>query len=812
MKISLNWLQKHIEVKISPDVLAERLTLAGLEVEAIENLADKYRGFVIGKVVSAEKHPNADRLTVCQVDTGNEKRQIVCGAPNVAAGQKVIVGLPGAVVPHDQHDKGGAPFTLADVKIRNVDSHGMICSGYELGLDSDKQGIIILPDDTKTGTDLAEYLHLNDTTFEIGVTPNRPDALSHAGIARDIGALLGRKLKRSRPKLVEAPETIAKHLTVELDYSAGCPRYSARVVRNVTVRPSPRWLIDHLTHIGIRPVNNIVDITNYILMDLGHPLHAFDYHKIAGKKIIIRRAKPGEKFITLDHKERTLEAETVMICDAEKPIAIAGVMGGLDSEISDSTTDVVIESAYFDPRLIRRASKAFGLSTDASQRFERGADPNATIYALDAAAEQIRNICGGEILKGVIDRYPKKITPKKVSVRLKKINDILGTSFDKNKVLKVLTNLALQPKVKLNPKKSDLIFNCLIPTYRPDITEEIDLIEEVARIAGYDNVPHRTVSSIQLQQTAPRKDFSAELRSLLIGRGFMEVVANSMQDHTVSALAGDEFVQIANPISKEMGSLRQSLIPGMLEIIRHNIFHGTSDLRFCEFGKVYKVRNGNFTGNERAQFQEENRILLALTGMSDPVGWDRKRRKTDIFDLRGELETVFRKISLDNSNFIPYPSTDALTQTGMSIEIQGNYIGLLGSIHKKILSRFEIEQDVFVAELLLSELDQRRTGGRKFTALAKYPVVERDIALIIDQKIDHRVVVSEIFRSGAKYLTSVELFDIYQGEQIGLGKKSYAYKLEFLSEDHTLTQEEIDRSMQLIMHHCSDSLQASVRQ
>lgn len=812
MKISLNWLNKYLTIDESPESLAERLTLAGLEVESIEKLAARFNGFLLGKVISADKHPNADRLTVCRVDCGTEERQIVCGAPNVAAGQTVIVGLPGAVVPHDQHSPEGIPFVLREVKIRNVESFGMICSAFELGLGDDKGGIMILPDRYQAGTPLADYLRMNDTVFEIGVTPNRPDALSHIGVARDVAALYGKRL-RNRPAAVrETGAPIGSYLKVRVDDPEGCPRYSARLIRNVRVGPSPEWLADALLHVGIRPVNNIVDVTNYILMDTGHPLHAFDYRMLKGSEIVVRRAVPGEKFITLDHRERTLGGGMVMICDGEKPVAIAGVMGGLDSEISDQTTDVVLEGAYFNPPFIRRTSKAFGLSTDASQRFERGADPGATLSALDAAASLIQSVAGGEIARGTIDVYPKKIKPKKVTARLQKINDILGTTFSDKQVFRVFVNLGFQPVPMTTSSRIGRSFRCTIPTYRPDILEEIDLIEEVARISGYDRVPQKEISAIRLHETVPPVDLRTEVSPLLIGRGFMEIVTNSMQDIAVSALGGREFVKIANPITKEMSSMRQSLIPGLLEVVRHNIFHGAGDLRLFEFGKVYGVAEGAGENAVRSNYREESRLITVVTGMADPVAWDRKQRKSDIFDLRGELETVFAKISLDNSKFIPYSSTDALTQTGMRVEIHGTYIGLLGSVHKKILAQYGIEQEVYVAELSMDAMSRSRRGREKFRPLAKFPVVVRDVAFIMDRQIEHQAVVEEIFRSGAAYLRSVDLFDVFQGEQIGEGKKSYAYKLEFSADDHTLTQEEIERQMNSIIRRCTETLHLSVRQ
>ena len=812
MKTSLNWLKKYVDIRIPVKTLAERLTMAGFEVENIEQTGEKYKNFVLGEVKSVEKHPFADRLTVCLVDTGDGISQIICGAPNVSPGQCVIVGLPGAVVPHDQHDPQGKSFTLARTKIRNVESFGMICSAYELGLGPDKDGIMVLKEAGAPGTPVADYLGLDDTIFDIGITPNRPDAMSHLGIAREIAALFDKKLKFPAYKVSTSKVKIGKELAVKVLDPVNCPRYSARVVRNVAVGESPKWLRDSLERIGIRPVNNIVDITNYVLMEFGHPLHAFDYDRITDKTIIVRRATEGESFVTLDHKERRLSKDTLLICDPAKTLAIAGVMGGQNSEISGSTTNIVIESAYFNPRSIRKTSKLFSLSTDASQRFERGADPNATIAALDRAAALIRSVCGGEILSGVIDIYKKKIGIWSVTVRAKKLNEVLGTSLNVSTIKDILNKLALQPKIVGGSKGETARIQCRVPTFRPDLAEEIDLIEEVARIYGYNKVPEKESTNLLLQGEAQAPDFSVGLREWFIGSGYSEVINNSMQDVSTAMLGSENIVRIANPISNEMAALRTSMLPGMLGVVRHNIFHGSKDLRLFEFGKVYLHIPNKESASTLGGYSEESRLILAWSGVAEPGGWDRKPRKFDIFDAKGEIDSLGQKISLDNIKFIPYSTTDPLTQTGIRIEINGCYAGLIGLVHKKILDSFEIEEDVYFAELLPEVFIKGRGEGKIFSQLPRFPVVERDLALVVDKNILHESVVEEIYRLKVPFLRSVDIFDIYTGDQIGADKKSLAYRLNFMAEDHTLGQEEIDNSIRLIIQQVARAFNASIRQ
>ncbi len=809
MRISLQWLKKYVDIKISAEELADRLTMQGFEVETIERPGEKYSNFIVGEVISVIKHSNADKLSVCKVQTGSEILQIVCGAPNVATGQKVPVGLSGAIVPKNQHDPNGKPFVLSHVKVRGEDSHGMICSPYELDLGDNKSGIMILDQKAMPGMPLADYFGLNDIIFEVGVTPNRPDALSHIGIAREVSALLDKRLKLPVIKVREGKKAIKSAIKIKIGDKIGCPRYSTRIVTDVTISDSPKWLKGKLEAIGIRPINNIVDVTNFVLMESGQPLHAFDYNKIRGQMIIVDTAQEGEKFTTLDGKERILKSDTLMIADGAGPIAVAGVMGGQNSEISSSTTNVLIESAYFQSKSIRKTSKYFGLSTDASQRFERGADPNGTIWAVNRAAEMIAELAGGTILKGIADVYPKPVHKKNILLSIERANTTLGTNISIAKVIALLAKIEIKATSK-GSKSSDLLL-CEVPTFRPDIEREIDLIEEVARLYGYNNIETKTHISLSINDTRQSFDLQNEIKNWLVGSGYNEIVSNSMADESIAKLASGNFVRIANPISKEMESLRTSLIPGTLRTIKENIFHGTKDLGIFEFGKVYFSNSGGEKENPLANFVEKSQLLISFSGNTKPGSWDDPPRKYDIFDVKGELQTLFKKIFLDKIKFIPYSTTNALTQMGLTIEIQGETIGSVGVIHKEMLQKYDIEQDVFCAELDLGLLTKVATREKKYSSLPKYPSVTRDVAFVVSKSVQAGDLHSAIKRSAGVLLSKVDLFDIYEGNQISSDKKSIAFALEFLSMEHTLTQTEIDNVMQSIINNVSNQFEATIR-
>lgn len=815
MRISLKQLRNYVDISIGEDELSERLTMVGFEVENIDRQADQFKNFVVGEILDVRKHPNADRLTLCTVSTGREGVQIVCGAPNVAVGQKVAVGLPGAIVPHNQHDPEGKTFTLAKARVRDQESNGMICSQYELGLGPDKSGIMVLDESNRNpvvGIPLATYFGLTDVILEVGVTPNRPDALSHFGIAREVGAMLNERVRLPQLGRLSSRPSKEHKLRVSVHDHTRCPRYTARVIRDVQVNPSPAWLQDFLKGVGIRPINNIVDITNFVLMEIGQPLHAFDYDLLKGNSIHVRCARPQEQFVTLDGKSRTLRDDILMICDEEQSVAIAGVMGGANCEISNSTQNIVLESAYFNSQNIRRTAKYLGISTDASQRYERGADPNIVGWAADRAAELMQEIAEAQVIGPITDLYPKKVAPKKVSLRVSKTNELIGTNLDAKTISSLLKKIEIRSeKISVKSQKSGLL-NFIIPTFRPDVEREVDLIEEVARLYGFDQIETNPRVGFSRAVHAPSEHFTDELLTWLSGSGYREVISNSMQDKSIASLSSEDIVEISNPISKEMGSLRTSLLPGMLAIVRNNIFHGAKNLRLFEQGRVYKRASAaKKKPDSLSDFVEEDRLILLISGLAEPVCWDQKSRSVDFYQVKGGVETLLQKISLDKFKFIPYSNGKALTQMALTVDINGESAGVLGQVRNEWLRQFEIEQPVFVAELALYVLKKYQPVSRRFRQLPKFPAVQRDLAFVVSSVIAAEAVRSEILKSGSSLLQKVELFDVYQGDQLDSGKKSYAFALEFLAEDHTMTQEEIERLIENVISHVSRTLGATVR-
>jgi phenylalanyl-tRNA synthetase beta chain len=793
MKVSQNWLKKYVDFKLTPEQFTEKLSMLGLEVEGCEDLAKTYENFVVGEVLERAKHPNADRLSVCKVNIGNAVQEVVCGAPNVAAGQKVVVALLGAVIPHNQHDPEGKPFVIVKAKIRGVESNGMICSELELGLGKDASGILVLDTMAKTGTSLAEYLNKTDIIYEIGITPNRADCLSHIGVAREISLLANKKLNVPKIVLKESQVSASKFAQIEIVDEEKCPRYSARVLRNIKIGPSPKWLQDLLLSVGVRPINNIVDVTNYVLMETGHPLHAFDYDTLAGHTIVVKTAQDGEKFVTLDEKERTLTSDTLMICDAEKPIAIAGVMGGANTEISDATTNVLIEAAYFNPGNIRRTSKYLGLSTEASYRFERGTDVNMTVHAANRAAQMIQEIAGGELLNDVLDVYPKKRNPLIIKARISRINSLIGISLKKAQIISLLKKIDFT----VTSSSKDEI-HVSIPSFRNDILEEIDIIEEVARVYGYNNIETKTHAAIDFSSNVRTDLLQDEIRDYLIGSGFNEVLAIGLQDEATMSLAGQPLVKAVNPVSAEMAALRTSLVPSALRIVKHNRNHGIKDLRLFEIGNIYLLNTGKEPNTLDAYFEEE-RLLLVLSGFQAPVSYGISSRNVDILDLKGEVSALLSKFCLDNYRFIYYDNQESLCEPGVSIEINGTYAGFFGRVRKQIADNFSIDEAVFICELKVRAMNDGWARDRKFSSLPKFPGVMRDLAFTIEAALPQKSVEDVIRQVGQPLCTNVVLFDMYSGQQTGTEKKSLAYALEFQSPDHTLTDSEVDDVLKKII-------------
>lgn len=791
MKVSYNWLKDYLDIPMNAHQLADRLSLVGLEVEeVIERRAD-FPLVVVGRVLAVDNHPNANRLKLCKVTIGEEELSIVCGAPNVASGQTVPVAKIGASLP--------SGLKIQKSKIRGINSEGMICSEAELGLTDQSDGIWILPDNLPLGAPLDKALDWKtDYIYDIAVTPNRPDCLSHIGIAREVGAIIKKHIHKSEVSFQEISQSAESQVKIHILVPEGCPRYTARVIRNVKIDESPSWLVSRLEAIGLRSINNVVDITNYVLMETGHPLHAFDFNLIKGKQIIVREAKEGEKFITLDDKERSLSKGTVLICDAENPVAIGGIMGGLNSEVSSDTVDVLLESAYFNPESIQISSRQLGLSTEASQRFERGADPEGLIYALERATQLIVELCGGEIFKGVVDTYPKKVEIREIIIKEDQINNLLGTNLTGDEMVEILQRIDL-------PVKNNKI---IVPTFRPDLKGVADLAEEIARLYGIENIAGRDVLKINYNVTINELDlFIDQLKEILSSMGLQEVVTNSMINSEIwEKMTGRQIYPILNPISQDMDGLRNSLLPSLAQVIQYNQNRKASDLKIFEINRVFLPKKRSNT-----QPEEDLQLVLAITGKREGNLWFSSRQMNDFFDIKGLLEALIHKISLDKWEFISY-SENVLEGRGLALKIGNELIGFIGRLSKNIIDVYEIEDDVYVAQLSIGELFRHLPTEKKLKPIARFPLVERDLALIIDEDLEAKKIIDFLHKKGGNLLKNIEIFDVYRGKQVPEGKKSIAFHLSFQSMDRTLTEEEVNSQMDKIITSVNKIFHAKLRE
>jgi len=791
MKISLNWLKQYVDFDLSPEVIAEKLTLAGLEMEEMEQIGGSFSGVVVGEVVKAEKHPNADKLTLCTVNDGESELQIVCGAPNVAEGQRIPVARVGATL------VGG--FTIKPVKLRGIESFGMLCSERELGLSEAHEGIMVLdasqyrPGDTFMVDGPEE-----DTVLEIAITPNRPDCLCHLGVAREAAAILDQPLKRPSVSVVDAEPATEAFIDIEIQDAQACPRYSARVIRDVKIGPSPQWLRTRLESIGLRSINNVVDVTNFVLMETGHPLHAFDYDEIAGQKIVVRKARQDEAFTTLDNQERKLHADDLLICDGNRAVALAGVMGGLNSEVSEKTVNILLESAYFDPMTIRRTAKRLGMSTDASQRFERGADPNGTLYALDRAAQLISELAGGTVCKNVVDANVRPITPLQVDVRPERVNHVLGSNFSAEAMIDVFKRLGLSAEGRA-PIHTE------IPTFRPDLTREIDLIEEVVRLYGFDHIEPSALTSMPLIDNRTREtDFVEALKDHMVGQGFDECVHSSMVSKW-QAQWSDAVTPIAitNPLSPETAVLRTWVMPTLLNAVAWNQNRSTSNLKLFEIGKQFR--------NTDKGPVEHLSLAVVLSGIDDRGSyWTDAKKDWDFFALKGVMESLNRQFHLKLA-LQPDSHLFLNDETATEVKLDGKCVGYLGQIDKKILKKWDISQTVWGFEIHVLPMEQASRKRVAFQPIAKYPTVKRDLAFVVDEPVIIGEIIKVIKKAGGNYCQDVSLFDLYRGDQIASNKKSAAFALTFLSMDRTLTDTEIDPLMSNIIKAVNKHFQAELR-
>jgi len=806
MKISYNWLKTLIDTDLLPDQTAEMLTNCGLEVESselYENIKGSLTGVVVGQVVECEKHPNADRLRVTKVDVGTGTHlQIVCGAANVAAGQKVLVAMVGAKL----FPTNGEAFEISKSKIRGEISEGMICAEDELGLGKSHDGIMVLAETCLIGKPASEYFSIySDIVFEIGLTANRGDATGHLGVARDLKALTGREIKQNNYTI---PESInpKSNIKVEIEDLEGCHRYSGICLSGIQVKESPEWMQNMLKAIGVNPINNIVDITNFVLHETGQPLHAFDLNKIAGDKIIVKTVNAANKFKTLDEVERTLNGNECMICDAEKALAIGGVFGGMDSGISENTTDIFIESAHFNPASIRKAAKSHGLNTDASFRFERGTDPNITISALRRSVQLILEITGASVSSDIIDVYPNPIENRIVNFSIQKSNLLIGADIDKQEILKILNRL----DIEIVKDNGDLL-ELSIPPYRVDVTRAVDVTEEILRIYGFNKIEigDKISSSIALSETESKVKLKNKIANSLSNKGFYEISTNSLSK---SSYYNDDknLVKILNPLSSDLDTLRPEMLYSFLEAIQYNRNRKNNDLRLFEFGKTYKTGAEEKDIQNAKSFVETSKLVLALSGRKNDESWNNTEQKVSYYDLKLHLENVLK---LSGSNEIEFnASTSNYLGNFGTYSIFNTEIAILGSVNAKILKNFDIENEVWYAEIYFDRLfDLALKSKFRLKPVSVFPSVRRDLALVIEQTVTYQQLEKLAYDTVRGVIKSINAFDVYEGDKIEKGKKSYALSFILQDENKTLTDVEIEGTMKKLIKAYEKNLGATLR-
>lgn len=814
MTISYKWLSEYLPVTVEPERLSKILTSIGLEVESLEKYEEikgGLKGLVIGEVVSTEKHPNADKLSLTKVNIGNgEPLQIVCGAPNVAAGQKVIVAKVGTTIYPSQGD----PMTMKVAKIRNIESYGMICAEDEIGLGTSHAGIIVLPADVKTGIPATEYFQpYEDWIYEIGLTPNRMEAMSHWGVARDVCAYLSYHDKKEvRPKLPNSNSFKADNtsltINVKVENEKACPRYSGISISDISIKESPRWLQQKLRAIGQRPINNIVDITNFILHETGQPLHAFDADAIKGKKVVVKNLPEGTSFITLDEKERKLSAEDLMICDSKEGICIAGVYGGLHSGVSAATKNIFLESACFDAVSIRKTSFRQGLRTDAAARFEKGTDVSATVNVLKRAALLIKEICGGEIASDIVDIYPHPNEKKQVAIKYHYLKKISGKNYHPDAVKDILSSLGFE----ITKEGIDEL-RVAVPYHKPDISLPADIVEEVLRIDGPDNIeiPEAITITPSVEENYAKETLKEKVSNYLAGLGFNEILTNSITNAAYfSEAEQQQMVKMMNNLSADLNILRNSLFETSLECVAYNLNHKNLSLKFFEFGKSYSTSGPG-------QYNEEEKLSIVITGHKYENNWKEKEVASDIYYLKGIVTSVLNLLGIkpDSIEIMPVPKLDnhfvfKLNQTGGPAG--GRIVAGAGQASMKALRKFDIKQPVFFAELnwaILSELSSKQKTVIK--EIPKYPSVQRDIAMIVDKQLHYEKIEKTVRQMNLEKLQGINIFDIFESEKLGKDKKSMAVNFIFLDEEKTLTDKEIDGWMQKVMDTLEKGLNAEIR-
>jgi len=821
MKISYNWLKEYVNVNLAPVEVARILTDCGLEVEGTEeyeSVKGGLKGIVIGQVLSTRRHPNADKLTCCKVEVGNGKvLDIVCGAPNVAEGQRVPVALIGAVI-----YKGDESFAIKAGKLRGEPSDGMICAEDELGLGDSHAGIMVLDQDAVIGAPAAEYFKIeSDTLLEVAITPNRADATSHIGVARDLAAAINNREKQHEIVKLVLPsvdhfkvDNASLPITVTIENPEACARYSGITMSGIHVKESPAWLKDRLKAIGLRPINNIVDITNYVLMEIGQPLHAFDAAYVTGNQVIVKKMPSGTKFVTLDEAERSLGADDLMICNSTEPMCIAGIFGGAKSGVSDKTTSIFLESAYFDGTHVRKTSKLHNLKTDASFRFERGADPNITVYALKRAAMLIKDLAGGTISSEIVDVYPVPLENFKVEVSYKRINTLIGQQIEKETIKNILTSLAIEI---LSENEEGLQLS--VPPFKVDVTREADVVEEILRIYGYNNIDLNASlhSSLSYSRKPDPEKLQQKLADFLSNNGFNEILTNSLTSSAYydksEAFNFGECVKILNPLSNELGVMRQTLLFSGLESISYNLNRRLADLKFYEFGNVYTYVAAQAASSDvTRKYLERKKLSIFVTGSQQGESWYMPAGKTDYYFLKSVLFATLRKTGIALNKLSALTIDNRLFADGEAFSLNAKPFVSIGRLSASLLKKFDIKQDVFYAEvdwtILLKEV---KTDSVKFSEISRYPEVRRDLALLLDKQVKFSDIEALALRNGKGILRAVNLFDVYEGEKIEAGKKSYAVSFTIQDDNKTLTDSDIEKLMKRLTEVFEKELGAVIR-
>lgn len=818
MNVSYNWLKRYINLDLPAEKVSETLTSIGLEVgsiEEVQSIKGGLEGLVIGEVLTCEEHPNSDHLHVTTVNVGQgEPLGIVCGAPNVAAGQKVVVATIGTIL-YDGDDS----FTIKPSKLRGVPSNGMLCAADEIGIGKDHDGIIVLPDNVEVGTLAKDYYNVeSDTVFEVDITPNRIDAASHYGVARDLAAALSLKdsnISLTKPSVEDFKvDDNTLSIKVSVENVDSCPRYSGVCINNAEVKESPDWLKKSLQIIGLTPINNVVDVTNYILFALGQPLHAFDADKIKGGEIIVKNCPAGTKFVTLDGKERQLHENDLMICNAEEPMCIAGVFGGLDSGVTNDTKRIFIESAYFNPVSVRKTARRQQLNTDASFRYERGTDPNNTIYALKYAAMLIKEVTGGTISSDIVDLYPTPVDNFTVEFNVDRCNRLIGKVIPVETIKAILANL----EITITAKNGN-DWTLSVPPYRVDVTREADVIEDILRIYGYNNIeiPGEVRASLVYAAKPDKNKLVNSVAAQLNAMGFQEIMCNTLTKSAyfegLTSFPKEQTVELANPLSQDLNALRQTLLFSALEVAQHNRNRRNADLKLFEFGNCHSfVAGGDKT--ELKNYKEEQHLSLLMTGLKAEANWNTPAQNVTFFDLKTTVENIINRLGLNWSNISEEYLADDIFSEGLSLMVdKTKTLVKLGMVSNKITKQFDIDVPVFYAEIVIPILFDKSAKQNKilYTELPKYPEVKRDLALLINKDVTFAQIKAIATRTEKKLLKRVSLFDVYEGKNLPEGKKSYAVSFTLLDETKTLQDKEIEKIMEKLTASFKRELGAELR-